>query len=411
MTVLNVFLDDQHVGVLEQDASGDPIFTYLPGARPISISLPVREEPYREGECAFFEGVLPEEGQRQALERATHVSRSDVQGLLDLLGGDVAGAVRLLPVGETPGRSLPTVVPAPLSDEELDDVLRRLPFRPMLVGEGELRLSLAGAQTKLPVCVTDDGAVRLPAPGEPTTHIVKPAIPSYPGTTENEAFVMRLASEMGLPAAKVEARRVFTDRGLPTYLLVERYDRVRQNGRVVRLHQEDFCQALGLTSAYKYENHLGPGLARCRTLLLDHSEKPGADTRDFIDAVMFNLLVGNGDAHAKNFSFLYTPKGIRLAPLYDLLSTVYYPGLSMGMAMAIDGRFRFADIDRQALESGAKAIGLNRTFLTKRLDLLRVNLPGAANRAAKGLMGQGLDDAVLERLERLVCERADRYMP
>jgi len=409
MTVLNVFLDDQHVGVLEQDAGGDPVFTYLPGARPISISLPVREEPYQEGECAFFEGVLPEEGQRHALERATHVSRSDVNGLLDLLGGDVAGAVRLLPVGEAPGRSLQSVVPAPLSDEELDDVLRRLPFRPMLVGEGELRLSLAGAQTKLPVCLTGEGAVRLPAPGEPTTHIVKPAIPSYPGTTENEAFVMRLASEMGLPVAKVEARRVFTDRGLPTYLLVERYDRVRQNGRVVRLHQEDFCQALGLTSAHKYENHLGPGLARCRKLLLDHSETPGADARDFIDAVMFNLLVGNGDAHAKNFSFLYTPKGIRLAPLYDLLSTVYYPGLSMGMAMAIDGRFRFADIDRQALESGAKAIGLNRTFLAKRLDLLRVNLPGAANRAAKGLLGQGLDDAVLERLERLVCERADRY--
>lgn len=411
MNALNVFLDDRHVGVLEQDADGDPLFTYLPGARPISISLPVREEPYREGECAFFEGVLPEEGQRQALERATHISRSNVNGLLDLLGGDVAGALRLLPVGEAPVQSTSAVIPAPLSDEELDDILRRLPFRPMLVGEGELRLSLAGAQTKLPVCITDEGAVRLPAPGEPTTHILKPAIPSYPGTTENEAFVMRLASEMGLPVAKVEARRVFAERGLPTYLLVERYDRERQNGRVVRLHQEDFCQALGLSSAYKYENHLGPGLARCRKLIFDHSEKPGADARDFIDAVMFNLIVGNGDAHAKNFSFLYTSKGIRLAPLYDLLSTVFYPGLSMGMAMAIDGRFRFADIDRQALESGAKAIGLNRTFLTKRLDLLRDKLPAAANRAAAELLGRGLDDAVLERLERLVCERADRYMP
>lgn len=98
-----------------------------------------------------------------------------------------------------------------------------------------------------------------------------------------------------------------------------------------------------------------------------------------------------------------------LPPLYDLLSTVFYPELSMGMAMAIDGRFRFADIDRQALESGAKAIGLSRSFLTKRLDLLRHKLPDAANRAAAGLLGQGLDDAVLERLRRLVCERAVRY--
>lgn len=411
MNALNVLLDDQHVGVLEQGGDGEPIFTYLPGARPISISLPVREEPYREGECAFFEGVLPEEGQRQALERATHVSQSNVHGLLDLLGGDVAGAVRLLPAGEASVSSLPAVIPAPLSDEELDNVLQRLPIRPMLVGEGELRLSLAGAQTKLPVCVTDEGAVRLPAPGEPTTHIVKPAIPRYPGTTENEAFVMRLAAEMQLPVAKVDPRRVFAERGVRTYLLVERYDRERQNGRVVRLHQEDFCQALGLTSAYKYENHLGPSLARCRKLIFDHSDKPGADACDFVDAVMFNLIVGNGDAHAKNFSFLYTQKGIRLAPLYDLLSTVFYPELSMGMAMAIDGRFRFAEIDRQALESGAKAIGLTRTFLTKRLDLLRDKLPNAANSAATGLQGQGLDDAVLERLRRLVCERADRFGP
>ena len=411
MNALNVFLDDQQVGVLDQGGDGEPIFTYLPGARPISISLPVREEPYREGECAFFEGVLPEEGQRQALERATHVSQSNVHGLLDLLGGDVAGAVRLLPAGEVPVSSTPPMIPAPLSDEELDNLLQRLPIRPMLVGEGELRLSLAGAQTKLPVCVTDEGTVRLPAPGEPTTHIVKPAIPRYPGTTENEAFVMRLAAEMHLPVAKVDARRVFAERGVRTYLLVERYDRERQNGRVVRLHQEDFCQALGLTSAYKYENHLGPGLARCRKLIFDHSDKPGADARDFVDAVMFNLIVGNGDAHAKNFSFLYTQKGIRLAPLYDLLSTVFYPELSMGMAMAIDGRFRFAEIDRQALESGAKAIGLTRTFLTKRLDLLRDKLPGAASRAASGLLGQGLDDAMLERLGRLVCERADRYKP
>ncbi len=190
---------------------------------------------------------------------------------------------------------------------------------------------------------------------------------------------------------------------------MERYDRERRDGRVVRLHQEDFCQALGLSSAYKYEHNLGPGLARCRNLILDHSEKPGADARDFLDAVMFNLIVGNGDAHAKNFSFLYTQKGIRLAPLYDLLSTVFYPELSLGMAMSIDGQFRFAAVTRQNLESGAKAMGLGRSFLTRRLDRLRDKLPGAADRAAAGLLGQGLDDAMLERLVRLVCERADRY--
>ena len=150
----------------------------------------------------FPEGILPEENQRRAIERAVHVSGTNVLGMLEFLGGEVAGAVRLLREGEDPSELAPTVVPASLSDLELESVLKRLPGRPMLVGEGQLRLSLAGAQTKLPVCLTN-GCVRLPAPGEATTHIVKPPIPSYPGTTENEAFVMRLAAAVGLPTARV----------------------------------------------------------------------------------------------------------------------------------------------------------------------------------------------------------------
>ena len=409
MSTLNVFLGEQHVGILSQDAAGELRFAYLPGATSLSVSLPVREEPFEDGECyPFFEGILPEENQRRAIERAVHVSGSNILGMLEFLGGEVAGAVRLLREGEDPSEPAPTVIPAPLSDLDLESVLQRLPGRPMLVGEGQLRLSLAGAQTKLPVCLTT-GHVRLPAPGEPTTHIIKPPIVGYPGTTENEAFVMRLAAAVGLPTAKVEACRLEGESGPKTYLLVERYDREHRNGRVARLHQEDFCQALGYSSRQKYEINLGPGIAHCRNLIMDRSERPGLDAQNFLDAIGLNLLVGNGDAHAKNFSLLYTAEGIRLAPLYDLLSTALYPGLSLTMAMSIGGAYRFSEVDRRVLTEGAKALGLRGTYLAKRMDVLRERIPKAAEEAAAGLLGRGLDESVLERLVRLVRDRADRF--
>ncbi len=411
MTRLDVYLAEEHVGILDRDLGGELRFTYLPGATPISLSLPYREDPFEEGECyPFFEGILPEGQQRDAIERSTHISSSDVFSMLDLLGGEVAGAVRLLREGEDPASPPQGAPPGPLQDHSLGELLEILPRRPMLAGEGELRLSLAGAQTKLPVCLTE-GRVRLPAPGEPTTHIIKPAIPSYPATTENEAFVMRLAAEVGLPVAHVEARRLEAEKGPRTYLLVARYDREIRDGRVVRLHQEDFCQALGVRSVHKYEANLGPGVSRCRRVLFDHSMKPAADARTFLDAVLFNLLVGNGDAHAKNFSLLHTARGVRLAPLYDLLCTLYYPGLSPVMAMSIAGRFRFSEVDRHALEEGAKALGLARSYLIKRLDRLRDMLPAAASKVAADLSDKGLDDDVLERLDQLVRDRAVRLAP
>lgn len=406
MSRLLVYLGGDHVGFLDRDPAGEMRFSYLLGAKAVSLSLPYREEPFEEGECSpFFEGVLPEEAQLAAIEQSTHVS--DVVGLLDMLGGEVAGAVRLL--REDKDTEPPKVgpIPAPLTDEQLGAVLDDLPKRPFMAGEGELRLSLAGAQSKLPVCLTG-GQVRLPAPGEPTTHIIKPTITKFPGTTENEAFVMRLAAAVGLPVAPVEPRRLLASNGPKAYLLVERYDRVEVDGKVVRLHQEDFCQALGYRSRNKYESHLGPDIARCRKLIFDHGSKPAVDARTFLDAILFNLIVGNGDAHAKNYSLLYTRGGIRLAPLYDLLSTLYYPKIEPKMAMSIAGKFKFSEIDREQLAEGATSLKLARSYLQKRLDRFQDLLPAAAARVSAELQGRGLDDSVLERLERLVLDRLAR---
>jgi serine/threonine-protein kinase HipA len=200
MRTLDIWWDGRLVGQLTQDRHGELGFAYAPEwlddalALPLSASLPKRAEPFSRRECRpFFGGLLPEEGQRDAAAQALGVSRSNDFALLDRLGDDVAGALQLLPPGETPTAPALDHRPTPLDDAGLIRVLDTLPVRPLLAGEAGLRLSLAGAQSKVPVVLVD-GAVALPAPGQPTTHILKPPISRFKATTENEAFVMRLAA-------------------------------------------------------------------------------------------------------------------------------------------------------------------------------------------------------------------------
>jgi serine/threonine-protein kinase HipA len=251
-----------------------------------------------------------------------------------------------------------------LSDDELVALIDRLPTRPMLAGgEDGLRLSLAGAQSKLPV-IYRDGQIALPAPGQPTTHILKPEIARFDGTAENEAFCMRLARAIGLDAAEVQYRTV----GDKRFLLVERYDRqAREDGKTVRLHQEDFCQALGFTSARKYASDGGPVFRDCFALVRRVTTRPAAEVLKLLDAALFNAIIGNADAHAKNFSLLYLPDRTQLAPLYDLLSTVAYPDLSQRFAMKIGGRRTLEEIYPADLDKFAKDIEIRAPFVRKRM--------------------------------------------
>jgi serine/threonine-protein kinase HipA len=156
--------------------------------------------------------------------------------------------------------------------------------------------------------------------GTPSTHILKPEIVRFPNTVENEAFCMRLAKHLGLSAASVETTLV-NGRKL---IIVQRYDRIiHQDSSVQRLHQEDFCQATGVLPEKKYEEDGGPSLTRIAGIL--QAVAPAADIEALLTAVVLNVLIGNGDAHAKNFSLLHHPSGaLGLAPLYDLMSTLYY---------------------------------------------------------------------------------------
>ena len=409
MRTLNIWWDGHLVGQLTQNQHGELGFAYAPDwlsredAPALSVSLPKRAATFSRRECRpFFGGLLPEEGQRDAAAQALGVSRANDFALLDRLGGDVAGALQLLPPGVEPSFVHAIAQPTRLDDSGLIRVLDALPLRPLLAGEEGLRLSLAGAQSKVPVVLLD-GAVALPAPGQPTTHILKSPIARFAATTENEAFVMRLAASIGLDVAAVEPR-VVAGR---TFLLVLRYDRAfGTDGTVHRIHQEDFCQALGVPPETKYASEGGPTFKDCFALLRDVAARPAVDVLKLLDAAIFNLIAGNADAHGKNFSVLYDQEGPRLAPLYDLLATVAYPELSPKLAMKIGRRATLAEMDAQGWAAFAVDTGIGVPLIRRRVGEISESVRVKAPSVAADLMMTGLDEAALMRFANLAGERA-----
>lgn len=406
---LSVWWDDRVAGTLKLTATGSFSFTYSaewladPSAPSLSISLPKREPRFPDRECRpFFAGLLPEQGQRDAVAAALGLSKHNDFALLDALGGEVAGALALWPEGATPPSSSSSSS-SPLSDRELAALIDDLPKRPLLAG-GELRLSLAGVQPKVPV-VLIDGRIALPAQGQPTTHILKPAIDRFAGTTENEALVMTLAAAVGLDVASVEVRHADDRR---PFLLVARYDRaVDRHGRLRRLHQEDFCQAMGIAPERKYEKEGGPTFAKCFDLVRRSVTRPAVEVLKLVDAAIFNCIAGNADAHGKNFSLLYVDDEVRLAPLYDLLCTEAYPELSPRLAMKIGGRATIEEIGARTWPAFAEAIGVTAPYVLRRVKELcaavQVQLPLVTRQ-----FGPPLDVKMIEKVATMITARATR---
>lgn len=408
--VLDVWWDNRIVGQLTQNQHGELGFVYAPAwladqrTTALSASLPKREKPFTKRECRpFFAGLLPEEDQREAVAKAVGVSKGNDFSLLDNLGGEVAGAIEILPAGLQPPPCPPEQSPQRLDDPALLKLLDELPRRPFLVGEKGLRLSLAGAQSKMPVVLVGN-AVALPAPGQPTTHILKPPIERFKGTTENEAFVMRLAKTIGLNVAHVEPR-VICGR---TFLLIERYDRTRGvDGRVRRIHQEDFCQALGIPPEKKYANEGGPAFADCFKLVRDHSSVPAVDVLALLDAALFNAFVGNADAHGKNFSILYRDNGPALAPLYDLLSTAFYAELSPAFAMKIGKRSTLGELDTRGWQRFANDAGIGFPLIRSRANRMADTINEKIASVANEVVSHGMDAGTVNELATFIRERIE----
>jgi serine/threonine-protein kinase HipA len=374
--ILDVYLHNDLAGHLIQNPGGQMVFEYVetwlnkPGATALSQSLPLRQKRFNRNECrGFFAGILPEESKREIIARNLGISARNDYAMLEQIGGECAGAVTFVPAGQPlPERNYSY---RKLSTEELAGILRELPRHPLLAGEDGIRLSLAGAQDKIAVRI--EGAdICLPLGGAPSTHILKPAVERFEGVVFNEALCLKLASAAGLPTATVEIRH---DEGID-YLLVERYDRVHREASgkpvVERLHQEDFCQAQGIVSEMKYQKEGGPSLKQCFALLREVSGTPVVDLARLLDAVIFNYLIGNNDAHGKNFSLLYHGIGtndpeIRLAPLYDLVSTIYYPELSRNMAMKIGGEYSSEKVMPKNFEKLAEEARLGKPLVSSRV--------------------------------------------
>jgi serine/threonine-protein kinase HipA len=378
MASLDVLLGGDLVGRISEESGGGMEFDYVSGFKgpPVSQSMPVGSGPFADAECrSVFGGLLPEGKQRELLAQKFHVSAQNDFALLEATGGDVAGAIALLPEGE----QMPTRTERRrVSNSELSDLLAKLLIRPVVVRPGgKTRMSLAGAQPKLPV-IYEKGEFFLPEnAATPTTHIIKPESQAFPGTVDNEAFCMDLSAQLGLKTARVEKR--VTEDGL-NFLLVERYDRDLTSEPIRRLHQEDTCQALGLVSSRKYQAEGGPSISEVMDLLRDVSAVPARDIPEFWNCIVLNWIIGNCDAHGKNFSLLYDSSSPTLAPFYDLVSTAVFGDLQSEMAMKLGDAWELADVTRDSFSEQAMQSGLSQSFAMDRLDLLGREIQQVAER-------------------------------
>lgn len=360
-------------GFLESTAERGVIFTYSAEyladekATPLSIALPLRKSPYSQASSMpFFSGLLPDGNLRRRIADRLHISESSSLRLLDALGGECAGTVSLVRTGAdgtTPAESEYGDYEE-IPSGELERLILDAERIPLMFPHGNTRLSLAGAQEKIPL-LRRDGRWYRPIGTAPSSHILKPASTTFPGIVQNEFAMLRLASELGLPVPAVELATI----GRPT-LIIERYDRRALDGGIERLHQEDFCQALGIMPDRKYQVDGGPGFAELSTLIRRTCHAPLLDLEQLISIALFNLLTGNCDAHGKNYSLLYKGEGISLAPFYDLVSTVYWPELDTKLSMRFGSTYKLTEIRKTDMDIFAGDVGVNPKLVTMQAELL-----------------------------------------
>ena len=348
---------------------------------PISLALPVRVEPYvRDYAKPYFANLLPEGEARTAVETRLGISRGDDFELLKKIGGDCAGAVTLFPEDQTPFINATYTA---LSNDELITLIKELPQNPLCAGRSNsIRLSLAGAQNKTTLYVKD-GVYYLPENGAPSSHILKIPITNITGitdTVQNETFVMMLAKEVGLNVPNVELVQIGD---IPVFV-IERYDRfVDENQKIQRLLQEDFCQILRLEPTVKYQNAGGPSLEDCVIKIREHSSDSLTDTEQLLKWVAFNVLVGNADAHGKNLSMIWKSGEIRLAPFYDILSTmVYGNNHDPDFAMSIGREFNTEKLTRDSWKQMAKFLDVN----IRLIDKINSNLVHSIGSSVKNVL-------------------------
>jgi serine/threonine-protein kinase HipA len=381
MATLPVYFEQRVVGAIDVDKTGpgfryDPDWIVLRGAFPVSILMPLKSERMAsEIFLPWAANLLPENEQLRTLGQILGMARSDVIGLLSAIGGDTAGA---LSIGQ-PGRTA-TVQWRPIdSPEDLERLIDDLPNKPFLVGDEGVSMSLAGGQTKLAVAVDYAGRICIPMNGSPSTHILKPDASRLCGSVQNEAFCLTLAKRIKLTASSITTGRA----GSRTYLLARRYDRTDVGGRWRRLHQEDFCQALGKPPTAKFESNqtgiCGPTLKDMFELTRRHM-LPSEIVR-LLDLIIFNVLACNTDAHAKNYSIMLRGNGASLAPMYDVMCGEVWENVTKKMVQKIGGTTRADHLTGRHWQQFANECSLNPRQVLDRVTALAKSVIAEAGMA------------------------------
>lgn len=415
-------LNEAFVGRFLENPHGRLRFEYAPGWRgstvalPISLSLPLAEERHNDSDTvsALLWGLLPDnEHTLQRWATRFQVSARNPLALLSQVGEDCAGAIQLV----RPDRLEALLNGNDDHKEWLDEVqvgerLRRLRAdsgagrRPDDVGQ----FSLAGAQPKIAL-LNEGGRWAVPSGRIPTTHILKPPSNDHDGYVENEHFCLRLSARMGLPTAHSSILRF----GDEIAICVERYDRQQgADGTWLRVHQEDFCQALGIHPQRKYQNEGGPSPAAMASLLRQHSLMPRTDVETLFLALMFNWLIAGTDAHGKNYSLLLGEGGsARLAPLYDISSALPYDDLDrhkIKMAMKVGRHYRWKEINPRDWLSLAKELNLEADFAWETMRVMARVLPDEAVAEARQLREAGIEHALIPRLIDDIADACQRAL-
>ena len=403
MKSLNVKYNGQNVGKLSQDESGKMSFQYdsdwVLNGFAISMSLPLQNESFSEQKCRpFFEGLLPEDAVREEIARNLGVSSRSDFALLREIGGDCAGAIS---VGDSKN-ALSAKYEEQIAGERLIESLKPLTGKPLFAGEKDIRLSIAGSQRKLPI-IYKNGNFYLPHGDIPTTAIIKPEIQGIDGSIENELFCLALAQKIGIPVPEFELLKL--DR---KYLVIKRYDRAEKNGNVVRLHQEDLCQAMGIPSENKYQKDGGPSFKDLFEVIRKHSSQPALNIKNAVRIAIFNYVIGNADAHGKNFSFLIEKDAVKLAPFYDLLSTAVYPNLSQKMAMKIGNKYEPNDVFKRHWQAFAEDISVKPEFVEKEMKYVSNSVKKWAEAVANDYFSPYERPDVINRILRVIADNLER---
>ena len=420
---LHVFCRERVMGrVIRDPRRNKLVFRYDqawqsdPGSFPLSLSMPFTavEHPHDVIE-SFLWGLLPDnDGVLRRWGTKFQVSSKNAFALLSHVGEDCAGGIQFVrsekfdnwiahpPLGKVDWLKSAEV------DERMALLLRD--HAATRSGSDSGQFSLAGAQPKIALFRDEErGRWGIPSGYMPTTHILKPATGAFDGLAENEHFCLRLAKECGFSTA-TSTVEYFSESPV---IVVERYDRLRRDGSVFRVHQEDFCQALGRAPQQKYQNEGGPSASEIVTLIRQYSSNHAEDEQRFIDALILGWLIGATDAHAKNFSVLIAAGAqVRLAPLYDISSALPYPKQvdlrRANLAMRIGGTYRLREIGKRNWEKFAVENKISPKMLHARIEHLMDVMPQKCSAVADTLAREGITHAIVELLVQSIGERVTK---